>query len=115
MALLKKKKEFKNSTNSDTKKVDVNKNIEEKKEVKEEVYHKFIITIDNLRVRISPDLNAEKIENLPANTEVLFLNEKSNQKTTVTIQNKEINEYWYKIKTPSGNIGWIHGCCFENK
>lgn len=72
------------------------------------------ITVDNLRVRTSPNLDAEKIENLAINTEVVFLNEKSNEKTSVTIENEEIEEFWYKIKTPSGNIGWIHGCCFEN-
>jgi hypothetical protein len=73
------------------------------------------ITVDNLRVRTSPYLDAEKIENLPLNSKVEFLNEKSDKKITVTIKGKEINEYWYQIKTPSGNIGWIHGCCFETE
>ncbi|KGL62277.1 hypothetical protein PHEL85_2069 [Polaribacter sp. Hel1_85] len=76
---------------------------------------KLLITVDNLRVRTSPDLDAEKIENLPLNTVVEFLNKKSDNKTEVTIKGEEINEYWYQIKTPSGNIGWIHGCCFEEK
>jgi len=73
------------------------------------------INVDNLRVRTSPNLDAEKIENLPLNTKVEFLNEKSTDKTKVTIKGEEIDEYWYKIKTPSGNIGWIHGCCFEKQ
>lgn len=71
------------------------------------------ITVDNLRVRTSPNLDAEKLENLPIDSEVVFLNEKSTEKTTVTIDNGEIEAFWYKIKTPSGKIGWIHGCCFE--
>ena len=75
----------------------------------------YNITVDNLRVRTSPDLDAEKIENLPLDTKVEFLNEKSDQKITVTIKGQEIDEYWYKVKTPSGNIGWIHGCCFETE
>ena len=75
----------------------------------------FNINVDNLRVRTSPKLDAEKIENLPLNTKVEFLNEKSHNKTKVTIKGEEIDEYWYKIKTPSGNIGWINGCCFEKQ
>ena len=69
-------------------------------------------TVDNLRVRRSPELDSEKIENLAIGSKVEFL-EKSNNQTTVTIKNKEITEYWYKVKTPSGKIGWIHGCCFD--
>ncbi|MDD7915364.1 SH3 domain-containing protein [Polaribacter ponticola] len=78
-------------------------------------YKKLLITVDNLRVRTSPDLDAEKIENLALNTVVEFLDKKSENKTEVTIQGNKINEYWYQIKTSSGNIGWIHGCCFEEK
>jgi len=94
------------------------KNIEVKKEEVTSVdieVKKLLITVDNLRVRTSPDLDAEKIENLPLNSKVEFLNEKSDKKITVTIKGKEIDEYWYKVKTPSGNIGWIHGCCFDEK
>ncbi|QNM84328.1 SH3 domain-containing protein [Polaribacter pectinis] len=76
---------------------------------------KLLITVDNLRVRTSPDLDAEKLENLPLNTMVEYLDKRSEHKTEVTIKGVEINEYWYQIKTPSGNIGWIHGCCFEKQ
>ncbi|WMI70272.1 SH3 domain-containing protein [Mangrovimonas sp. YM274] len=72
----------------------------------------FSINVDNLRVRTSPELNSEKIENLAIGSQVEFI-EKSNNQTTVEINNKEITEFWYKVKTPSGNIGWIHGCCFD--
>ena len=75
---------------------------------------KFVmINVDNLRVRVSPDLDADKIENLPLNTKVEFLDKKSTEKTTVNINEKDITDYWYKIKTPDGNVGWIHGCCFN--
>ena len=72
----------------------------------------YIITVDNLRVRTSPELGSEKIENLVIGSEVEFI-QKSNNQTTVTINNNKITEYWYKVKTPSGKIGWIHGCCFN--
>ena len=96
------------------KKTQETKNIEIKKD---EVTENEIlnINVDNLRVRSSPNLDAGKIENLPLNTKVEFLNKKSDTKTKVTIKGEDINEYWYKIKTPSGNIGWIHGCCFEKQ
>lgn len=71
-------------------------------------------TVDNLRVRISPSLTAEKIENLEINTEVEYLGIHSNEETVVEIKGEKISAYWYKIKTPSGNIGWIHACCFTN-
>lgn len=96
----------------------VNNTVEKKEEVlkeKREVIKVFNVSVDNLRVRTSPDLGAKKIENLALGTNVEFLNEKSDKKTKVTIKGQEINEYWYKVKTPSGNIGWIHGCCFETE
>ncbi|CAM1346784.1 SH3 domain-containing protein [Tenacibaculum insulae] len=72
------------------------------------------ITVDNLRVRVSPSLTAEKIENLEINTEVEYLGIHSNEETVVEIKGEKISAFWYKIKTPSGNIGWIHACCFTN-
>ncbi|WP_298289044.1 SH3 domain-containing protein [uncultured Lutibacter sp.] len=72
----------------------------------------YTINVDNLRVRTSPNLDSDKIENLSIGSEVEFIEKSSNQ-TTVTIKNNELTEYWYKVKTPSGNIGWIHGCCFD--
>lgn len=86
---------------------------EENVSEKEISANKFLkITVDNLRVRTKPNLDADKIENLLVNSEVEYLNEKSNLKTIVLINGAEINDYWYKIKTSTGNIGWIHGCCF---
>jgi hypothetical protein len=86
--------------------------IVEEKIIEEEKNILLTISVDNLRVRTSPNLDAEKIENLAIGSEVEFV-EKSTNQSTVTIKNNEITEYWYKIKTPSGKIGWIHGCCFD--
>ena len=72
----------------------------------------FLINVDNLRVRTTPNLDSEKIENLALGSEVEFI-EKSKNQSTVTISDNEITDYWYKVKTPSGKIGWIHGCCFD--
>jgi translation elongation factor P/translation initiation factor 5A len=86
----------------------------EYKEIDEDkiVSVRFKITEDNLRLRQSPDLNAAKITNLPIDETVLYLNEKSNQEVDVEIGNKTIKNYWYKVQTDEGEIGWIHGCCF---
>ena len=75
----------------------------------------FKVTEDNLRLRESPNLSAIKITNLTIDTVVLYLNEKSNQKVEVEINNETFNNYWYKVKTDIGEIGWIHGCCFEQQ
>lgn len=83
------------------------------KQKKDEKQKFLTISVDNLRVRTSPELDSEKIENLAIGSEVEFL-EKSNDQTTVIINDNEITEYWYKVKTSSGKIGWIHGCCFDN-
>lgn len=74
----------------------------------------FKINVENLRVRETPNLESEVIEKLPINSEVKYLGETSDSKTIVVIKGDEINEYWYKIKTPNANIGWVHGCCFDS-
>jgi uncharacterized protein YgiM (DUF1202 family) len=74
----------------------------------------FIIQVDNLRVRETPDLDSKIIETIKhSRTTVESLKEKTDFKTTVTINGEKITNYWYKIKTDNGNIGWIHGCCFN--
>jgi len=103
--------EVKNRTKESINVEEVNKTKESLEEQKDDT--KFKITVDNLRVRTTPDLGAEKIESLSLNTEVEFLNEKSKNWAVVRIKGSAVREHWYKIKTPSGNIGWIHGCCFN--
>lgn len=75
----------------------------------------FKINVDNLRVRKSPYLDGEKLENLEIGSSVESLYEKSSNTTTVTIKGIDIEDSWYKIRTPNGNIGWIHGCCFDRQ
>ncbi|WP_055445201.1 SH3 domain-containing protein [Lacinutrix himadriensis] len=106
----KEKKEVKNKTTENKENEKEVEFVEKPKKDKKQIF--FTISVDNLRVRTSPELDSEKIENLAIGSEVEFL-EKSNNQTTVTIKNNEITEYWYKVKTPSGKIGWIHGCCFD--
>lgn len=74
---------------------------------------RFKITEDNLRLRDSPSLDAVKITNLPMGTVVRYLNEKSNNKVEVQIDDAPVLNYWYKVQTDIGEIGWIHGCCFQ--
>lgn len=102
-------------TNKEIEKNDISKSSSQFNNKEISSKKKLIINVDNLRVRVSPDLNSDKIENLPINTEVQYLDEKSDEKTIVKINDKDINDNWYKIKTPNGNIGWIHGCCFGNE
>jgi len=85
--------------------------IEDIVDIKEIKY--FKINVDDLRVRTSPELDSDNVEKLDGDVLVEYMNEKSTNQTTVTIKDTETTEYWYKVRTPNGNVGWIHGCCFE--
>lgn len=73
----------------------------------------FTVTQDNLRLRDSPSLDAIKVTNLPMGTIVRYLNEKSENRVEVQINDAPVLNYWYKVQTDIGEIGWIHGCCFQ--
>ena len=75
----------------------------------------FYTNVDNLRVRAKPELKGGSLELLPINKEITYLGEKSKNQTTVTLNGENITDYWYKVKTPKGNIGWVHGCCVSFK
>lgn len=82
-------------------------------EPEEVMVQKVTITVDNLRLRNSPDLNGETITNLKTGSLVTLLGELSTNQTTVTIGGKQITDYWQKVETADKKIGWIHGCCFK--
>ncbi len=72
------------------------------------------ITVNDLRLRSSPNLGGRVVDGIPINTRVEYLNEKSNNRTEVVIEGSVVNDFWYKIQTPNGKTGWIHGCCFSD-
>ncbi len=89
----------------------VKKSDNEIEEVQESDEPSFTIKVDNLRVRKTPELDGAEIELLPINTQVVYLEEKSNLEEEIRLNGDKIIDYWYKVKTPQGNIGWVHGCC----
>ncbi len=58
----------------------------------------FRTIVDKLRLRESPNLESKVVLTIPINSYLLYLNEKSKEKTTVTWQNGKATDYWYKIR-----------------
>lgn len=77
----------------------------------ETVTNLFMVSVNNLRLRKEYGLKGAKVELLPMNSEVVYLEEKSKYQQEVIINNRKIIDYWYKVKSGKGNVGWLHGCC----
>lgn len=71
-----------------------------------------VVSVDDLRLRETPDLDGDVIDQLGFGNRVKLLGEKSANTLEVTINGKAITDYWYKVETGNGQQGWIHGCCF---
>ncbi|MEM6378102.1 MAG: hypothetical protein AAF705_07810 [Bacteroidota bacterium] len=70
----------------------------------------FVVKVDNLRLRESPNLDAEILTTLKERTKLVDLNEQSTTKSEVVLRGKKLNEYWYRVKDLSSNIdGWVYG------
>jgi len=69
----------------------------------------LFIWIDKLKIRSEPSLSGSVLAELPLNTQVSFLNETSTFKQKITLDNMEYDERWLKVKTTSGQIGWVYG------
>ncbi|WP_028889966.1 SH3 domain-containing protein [Tenacibaculum ovolyticum] len=82
----------------------------------EQVKSEKELTVNNydLKLRDSHNLLSNTLELLAKETSLDYI-EKSNNQTSVILNGKEITDYWYKVKTPKGNIGWVHGSCIKNK
>lgn len=83
------------------------------KEIKkhENIDNVFMVSVNNLRLRDGAELKANKIGLLPMHSEVVYLNEKSQYQQEVILNEGKVMDYWYKVKTTSGKVGWLHGCC----
>jgi len=75
-----------------------------KKEKLNNVPKRATTIIENLKVRMAPNLTATVIEALPAGTNMRILR-RSVDKTKIGKQ----NDYWYKIKTEQDLKGWVYG------
>ena len=69
----------------------------------------LFIWVDKLKLRSEPSLSGTLLTELPLNTQVSFLNETSTFKQKITLDNIEYDERWLKVKTSTGQIGWVYG------
>lgn len=70
---------------------------------------KLYVSIDGLKMRKSPDLNAEVIEELPLFEEVSFLNEVTEFTQEINLGKAVVKEPWVKIQSRRGRAGWVFG------
>jgi hypothetical protein len=72
-------------------------------------YSRLYITIKNLNMRKTPDLNGDLITKLELFEEVFFLNEVTDSTFQINLGYEIANEPWVKIKTKKGQEGWVYG------
>lgn len=70
---------------------------------------RLFVTIDKLKLRKGPALDSAVVMELPLFDEVYFLNEVTDFKTKLNLGMEEAEEPWVKIKTRSGQTGWVYG------
>jgi hypothetical protein len=68
----------------------------------------FKINIENLRVRDQPGTKGKELLRLPAGAEVTGLGEFSDFTTAVSLRGVNYEDPWVKIKTNSGQEGWVY-------
>lgn len=68
----------------------------------------YVIT-DRMNVRAAPDVNSRIVARLKLFDEVIFMNEVTDFKEQIEIENVMANEPWIKVKTQKGTEGWVYG------
>jgi len=74
-----------------------------------ERYTPLYITIDSLKMRSAPNLNAGVIMKLPLFEEVIFLNELTDSTEQINIGYEVADEPWVKVQHHKGQVGWVYG------
>ncbi len=67
------------------------------------------ITIDNLKLRTEPKLEADVLATLSLFDEVYFMNEVTEFKQEISLGYEIANEPWVKVQTKKGKDGWVYG------
>ncbi|MCB9081231.1 MAG: SH3 domain-containing protein [Lewinellaceae bacterium] len=67
------------------------------------------VTIDGLKVRKSPSLTGDLVEELRLFDEVYFLGEVSNFSEEINLGKAIANEPWVRVQTKKGKAGWVYG------
>jgi hypothetical protein len=79
---------------------------------KKELARSFMkVTMNNLRVRATPDLEGAVLQRLKEESIVEYMLDSTNFTTMVEMKGEEHHDHWYKVKTDAGNEGWVYGGC----
>jgi len=75
---------------------------------------KFVeVSIPNLRLRSTPDLEGAVLERLALESVVEYLHDSTNFTTLVEMGGEDRYEHWYKVRSGNGNEGWVYGGCIK--
>jgi hypothetical protein len=72
-------------------------------------YTSLYITINNLKMRRSPELKAEVIAQLPLFSKVYFMEEVTDSLYEINLGYEVAKEPWVKVRTKKGKEGWVYG------
>jgi len=78
-------------------------------EVKKEEVKTFYATVDQLRLRKTPDKKAAVLEKIKEGEALLFLGEESEKKEKIKLRNRWQEAPWMKVESQKGNQGWVFG------
>ena len=67
------------------------------------------VNIDKLKLRESPNLKGELLEELPLGDKVMFAGEVTDSLYTLNLGRIEVTKPWVKVKTWKGKTGWVYG------
>jgi hypothetical protein len=74
-----------------------------------EVVSLLYITIDGLNMRTGPHLDSTVVEKFKLFDEVYFTGEYTDSTQQLSLGKVMANEPWVRIKSKSGNFGWVYG------
>lgn len=72
-------------------------------------YSTLFVTIDGLNMRKEPNRKSPLVARLKLNEQVFFLNKKSEKPEEINLGLEKVTDYWVKIRTKSGEEGWVFG------
>ncbi len=72
-------------------------------------YSRLYVTINDLNMRKTPELNGESITKLSLFEEVYFMNEVTDSTQKINLGYEVADEPWVKVKTKKGKEGWVYG------
>ncbi len=73
--------------------------------------HYVAVTVNNSRVRSTPDLDGAVLERVREESVLEYMKDSTTFTTQVRMEGKTVEKPWYKVKTELGNEGWVSGVC----